>query len=326
MKNKFPCEIIQDLMPSYLDKLTSEVTNDAVLEHIKTCPDCKKILTRMENPDPDVPDQPNDAEIDFLKKTRKKTWMSIFLSAAFALGLVLFSVIFIFFIYGSKIHSENLACEVSVSDQTITLNGTGLDSGIGISNISFEESVDGIITIHFRSVLASPLHSGDFEASYTAQNPIVQIRLENRILWDKWKTISPKVSAVYLAKHNYVGDPSANSRSFAALDMTEHIGGVINELQTDQPPYGWTMKLENELLSADEPSTVQFMESAAYVLIATIDNLEYVTFEYTVGKAPKTLTFTSEDASAYAGEEANIKNCANSPAQLQELMERLGLV
>ena len=34
MKNKLPCEIIRDLLPSYVDGLTSEVTNEAICEHI----------------------------------------------------------------------------------------------------------------------------------------------------------------------------------------------------------------------------------------------------------------------------------------------------
>ena len=30
MKNKIPCEIIKDLLPSYIDKLTSEESNTVI--------------------------------------------------------------------------------------------------------------------------------------------------------------------------------------------------------------------------------------------------------------------------------------------------------
>ena len=33
MKNNLTCEIVEDLMPSYIDGLTNEVTNSAVREH-----------------------------------------------------------------------------------------------------------------------------------------------------------------------------------------------------------------------------------------------------------------------------------------------------
>ena len=51
MKNKLPCEIIRDLLPSYVDGLTSEVTNEAICEHIQSCDACKETLHRMQAPE-----------------------------------------------------------------------------------------------------------------------------------------------------------------------------------------------------------------------------------------------------------------------------------
>lgn len=325
MKHKLPCEIIQDLLPSYLDNLTSDVTNDAIHEHMKTCDNCKETLKCMKEPDITTePDDIDKKEIDFLKKTRRKNLRSILLTACSILGLVFFSVFFMFFIYGSPIHSQNLACNASVSGQELTISGTLPDSGLGISNIQFTESEDGMITVSFRSVIASPLYSGDFEAFYAAEQPITQVRLENRILWDQGVAISPITSATYLAKHDYIGEMPANSRTWQALDMYNHIGGGLNNLQTSEEPYGWTMELEDEILPANQASTELFMQSAAYIILATIDNLGYVTYEYTVGNTELSLTVTAEDASAFAGQD--IKTCAESPAQLQKLMEKAELV
>ena len=44
MKNNIPCEMIKDVLPSYVDKLTSDVTNNLVEEHINECEDCKNTL------------------------------------------------------------------------------------------------------------------------------------------------------------------------------------------------------------------------------------------------------------------------------------------
>ena len=49
MKNNIPCEMIKDVLPSYVDKLTSDVTNNLVEEHINECKDCKNVLESMQD-------------------------------------------------------------------------------------------------------------------------------------------------------------------------------------------------------------------------------------------------------------------------------------
>lgn len=325
MKNNIPCEIVQDLLPSYLDHLTSDVTTHAIQEHMETCNNCRTILNCMQEPNIITsPDDHDTKEIDFLKKTRQKNRRSIWLTTASILGVVIFSVFFMFYIYGSPIHANNLACNVSVFENQLTISGTTFASGVGISNIQFTETEDGIITVTFRSVIASPIYSGDFEASYTASEQITRVCLENRILWDQGATISPITSAAYLAKHDYIGDMPANSRTGQALDMTNHIGGALNELQTSEEPYGWKKLLKENVDPDNQAETEKFMRSAAYIILATIDNLGYVTYEYTVGTVHMTLTVTCEDASDFAG--INIKTFAESPALLQQLVEMSDLV
>ena len=48
MKEKKDCKIVQDLLPNYIDKLTSNETNQYIEEHINDCKDCKKILDAMQ--------------------------------------------------------------------------------------------------------------------------------------------------------------------------------------------------------------------------------------------------------------------------------------
>ena len=49
MKEKKDCKIVQDLLPNYIDKLTSKETNTYIEEHINECKECKKILDAMKN-------------------------------------------------------------------------------------------------------------------------------------------------------------------------------------------------------------------------------------------------------------------------------------
>ena len=64
MKNKLDCEIVKDLLPSYIDKLTSEKTTEAVTEHLGECENCRVIYREMTNTEPPMAEQP---QIDYLK-------------------------------------------------------------------------------------------------------------------------------------------------------------------------------------------------------------------------------------------------------------------
>ncbi|MBO5937072.1 MAG: zf-HC2 domain-containing protein, partial [Clostridia bacterium] len=72
MKNNLTCEIVEDLMPSYIDSLTSEVTNKAVREHLSQCEMCKAKLDNMKEPCSEDKIEHEKKEIDFLKKNRRK--------------------------------------------------------------------------------------------------------------------------------------------------------------------------------------------------------------------------------------------------------------
>ena len=72
--NNIPCEIIQDLLPSYVDGLTNDVTNAAIEEHVESCEKCRQILEGMRDgiEKQYVPDDSDKKEIDFLKKNKKE--------------------------------------------------------------------------------------------------------------------------------------------------------------------------------------------------------------------------------------------------------------
>ncbi len=42
MRFDLPCEVIRDLLPSYIDKLTSDNVKESVEYHLKNCSECKK--------------------------------------------------------------------------------------------------------------------------------------------------------------------------------------------------------------------------------------------------------------------------------------------
>ena len=323
MNIKLPCEIVQDLLPAYLDNLTNEITNNAIHEHLKTCNDCEMIMKHMQEPYPEISEKPCKEEIDNFKKARKKTRLSSLIAVISVLVMLIMGVLHIFYTKGSSFLAESVECDVIVSGRNLTITGTSFDSGVNISKIEFKESDNGIITISFRTLIGISSYNNDFQSSYTAKHAITQVRLENRILWDQGKTIAPNVSAAYLAKHDSATNLTANSNSWIALDANSILGSFITELHVSQEPHGWNVILENEVGKTDQQIVEQYMKSYAYILLATIDDLGYVSYEYTTESGKLNLTVTSEDATSFAGN--NIKTYANSPSRLQELMVKSGL-
>lgn len=72
------CEIIRDLLPSYIEGLTSEESRQAIESHLKTCPDCQQYLEEMQAgiAAPEI-DAANKKEIKPFKKLHKRTWKAI---------------------------------------------------------------------------------------------------------------------------------------------------------------------------------------------------------------------------------------------------------
>lgn len=318
MANKIPCEVIQDLFPSYIDGLTSDITNSAVKEHIAECSHCKNVLEAMREPTEMVGSE-DKREIDFLKRTRRKTQGIMAGSILAAVLTVIIILIARLFFVGNYIYEEAIACEVQVDGKHLTLDGVTTDDGLGISAVEYAEK-EGVVTVSFKAVRKSPFYKGDFQSEYTSANEITQVCLGNRIIWAQGESISAMASAVFNSRHPYIGDMSQNGQTVRALNMTSYLGNFTNELQTVKEPYGWKMILEKEIDASQQKDKEQRMKSYAYIFLAVIDNLGEVSFAYEVDGRRHLVTVTQEEASTVAGQD--IKKCGKNILSLQKLIKK----
>ena len=324
MKN-IPCEVVQDLLPSYIDGLTSDVTNKTIEDHIEYCEKCRGVLSVMRG---DVPENaaasPEEkAELDFLKKNRKKNIKVLLGSLALA-AVVIFGVIFVrLYIVGENIYGDWIYGEVSVDGNHMTIEGGVLDSVHAVSKVTFSED-DGVVTLTTRAVLASPLRRGNFHAEYTAQQDIRQVKVNDRILWDEGENISSLTSAIFETRHDYIGDMPANQRTANVLSLSGFLGEYTNELETEKEPYGWHLHLTDEVAGSRKTLLDNDMESFSYVLLGLIGNLDHVTFHYICEGEQRTKTVTEAEATAFFGRD--IKDCGTSVRALQALLDKTGLV
>ena len=76
MKNDLTCGVVQDLLPSYVEGLTSPESNTAVERHLSGCPDCAQLRAALAG----APEQaaPEDTkEVDYLKKVKRRGWRRV---------------------------------------------------------------------------------------------------------------------------------------------------------------------------------------------------------------------------------------------------------
>lgn len=68
--NHLNCDIIKDLIPSYLDEICSENSKKAVKEHLAQCSDCRRYLEELQRTE--LSDKPqNNGELDYMKKVKR---------------------------------------------------------------------------------------------------------------------------------------------------------------------------------------------------------------------------------------------------------------
>ena len=324
MPNKIPCELIQDLFPSYIEGLTSEVSNTMIEEHLAGCEDCKKVLECMKE-SPDLPAELAEAdrkEIDFLKKTRKKNHRIIVGSILAAAAIIAAVLTAKTFLIGNLIYEESVVCQVQVEENRLTLNAAAIDEDTGISGIDYDWE-DGVVTVSFCGVKKSPFYGGEYQSAYTAEDEIERVCVGDRIIWDHGQNVSALASAVFNSRHAYIGNMPENGQTASVLNIASYLGNFTNTLQTVKQPYGWILTLKQEISASQKAVKEELMRNYAYILLAVIENLGEVSYEYTVDGEDCVLSVTEGDATAFA--EQDIKNCGQDVLLLQELIKKTGL-
>lgn len=121
--NKRDCKIVRDLLPNYIEKLTDEVTNEFIEEHIASCEECRRALHNM-NGEVEIEEFDQDEEINYLKKINTKVKMTI---AVVSLIVIIIASCVSLYIYNkNKIQVNNytfLKAEYIREDKEKTIDG-----------------------------------------------------------------------------------------------------------------------------------------------------------------------------------------------------------
>lgn len=106
------CEIIQDLLPSYIEKLTSLHSNEEIEKHLASCDNCLQTYKEMTAPaDLNVPmvDTEEMDKLNYFKKVKKKNMQTLILSIL--LVLLLAAALIKLFVIGFPVASKDITIE-----------------------------------------------------------------------------------------------------------------------------------------------------------------------------------------------------------------------
>ncbi len=148
--NNIPCTLIKDLLPSYIEKLTSDESNALVEEHLAGCPSCSKELAEMNTPV--EAEKAPDEEIEFIKIINKTKKMYILKGTIFGITLIGLLVSFIVDVAINHKLTWSLIVDVSL----VFFAGS-------ISTLFFSKKNKVIRTLLVMSVMLLPMLYG-FEA------------------------------------------------------------------------------------------------------------------------------------------------------------------
>lgn len=318
MNKTYPCEIIKDLLPQYIEHLTHEVSNEAIRDHLNNCPECEKYYALIT--EPETLSSADITEIDYLKKIKVNNRKQLLLSTTGVAIFIFVVMAWRLFITGSPVSANLVSYETQVTNHTLTFKGTLLSSGQAFSKAVFTKS-NGQIEVTLYAVPVSLFKSsGDFNVSFNSDEDIKTVTFDNFITYDR-EPIDMKTAQLYRSKHAYIGDMSKNMRVAEALGIRSALGPFKNELKTASLPYVWTLQLEQS--PEKDPDFQKKMTAYSCAILAVIDNLDEIHWIYSTSLGERTYVLTKENATRLLG--SPIKTVSKTPLDLQHFMNQLGL-
>lgn len=325
MKNELSCQIVRDILPIYIDKLTGDETNAAVESHLEGCEECRKVLRDMEERvEPDDPKREQDEKtIDYFKQVRRN-----FKNAVIA--TIVTVLIFSAGLYGFRKYFSSSEVpfglvnieDMEVDGGSVTIEGTLRNPELGVTGINFTES-EGCLSLEIKASSKILTRDYNFNYSYISETPIEEIWYGPYCLWDKGMAINSQVAAIFAARHEYIGDMPANGESSAALGIKKCFGPFINVLHTDAAPYSWDLEFEEEFKAENKPINLYYMGYFGTMLIGSVDNLSNVNFIYEMEGEKRTYSVSEEFADSITrnalGE--GVKKLCSSPSGMQRLVD-----
>lgn len=148
------CEIIRDLLPSYVDGLTSEESNREITAHVAECAPCKEILEQMQE-EMQTKEEKEGQKINPFRKFNRRMMSAVAVAVAVCIGVGGFG--YKAFARGFAINPQEITMEPKLDGDMLYLNFEVKDGVLVHSASMYDQTM---ASIDLRKAWASP---GDAE-------------------------------------------------------------------------------------------------------------------------------------------------------------------
>lgn len=184
MKNNLSCEIVRDLLPSYIDHVLSDTSVQAVEEHIRECGACAKVLEDMRLSEEVVQEnRQQDREIDYLKKVKRRHRLVVCCILTVVVLLAIPAVEIIKnMCFGEYILKMDY--DVTVSDDQVAIKGEVLD-GFTTAESKINEK-DGIVDARIYYVPSTFFRQKkEVDEVYRPKADVQKVYINGELFWEK---------------------------------------------------------------------------------------------------------------------------------------------
>lgn len=277
MKNDLTCGVVQDLLPSYVEGLTSPESNTAVERHLSGCPDCAQLRAALAGETPPPPEEVK--EVDYLKKVKRRGRRRVVAAVAVTVLVLALGIAAKLFLIGSPANWDtwenyNFTARTNVPNQLdISFYPDELpDTAYCHWNVTNE---NGIVCVSARKVLPSVFHDTSDHWEHISLDGVREVWVADQLIWQGGVEISPQIDRIYQAQTLYVGNASAVGQVLSA-GRFDWIGDYTIELQTSTQPYRLTLNFS----APHTPGGIRLSETGLYqdmtAVLAIIGNLDEI--------------------------------------------------
>lgn len=339
MKNDLTCAVVRDLLPSYVERLTSEETGQAVERHLRSCPDCAAKHAAMVGPELAAKLEEERRELDYLKRVKRRSRLRILTAVVCTVLVITGGFAAKIFLIGTPIQPQSYALRHYVDEENVLhLIIDCTDSGMAYYGWDIDRGEDGLVEISGRYVTVSPVHDEGWGRLTVPLEDVREVRLCGELVYQDGVVVSGGALRRCEARTPYVGDAPALGRAAEAIGLDKTSWGYTTELHTSERPYRWTVKFQKHWgdTSIDDLMRCYYGPQ----MLALVDNLDEVGWTYTTATSSgktfcqKVLTLEEADGRlAELLEESDldgrwkelksVKDFAATPAGLQVLYDLL---
>lgn len=342
MKTNLPCEVVRDLLPSYKDGLTSEVTNEAVEEHLAGCEECSQTLERMCDPiEPAVVQPEGDKTIDFLKKVRRVDRWKIIAACVAVLVLVGVGIKLMQTYVGHDITASVDKVSVKFEDGVLSVDGSFEDANLTVLRarlvaLNMKDSNGNSLNGYYRLQIegrdykagSSEEQVSDFHVEKQVNGDVNAVYLADTgwIVWSGDRTITLETEMFnesVMDEYKNLRQKGGTNWLTGYFELEAFMGSTLSDVNSDGSKV--TIYLDRAVDHGFERMELLYCERYAYALMAGIEKLDSVEFVWVCDQDGKQAeTFTREQANEFIG--GDISEMAGTLAGKQNVLRQLGLV